>query len=139
MDIEHSFRLSWFCGHESHEQDGERLRAQRRSVRRSCHGLRAFRLPDPHGPAERRPLPPAMQRMHHASAGTCANSTRILKHFPAKSGSPWKMRHYKNERAIRFVSKRKAPSLKHFPEKWTPVFRRKCDQLKKLERVSDST
>jgi hypothetical protein len=30
-------------------------------------------------------------------------------------------------------------SLEHFPEKWTPVFRRKCDQLKKLERVSDST
>ena len=27
----------------------------------------------------------------------------------------------------------------HFPEKWTPVFRRKCDQLKKPERVSDST
>ena len=29
--------------------------------------------------------------------------------------------------------------LEHFPEKWTPVFRRKCDQLKKLERVSHST
>src|ERR1700674_4140198 len=29
--------------------------------------------------------------------------------------------------------------LEHFPEKWTPVFRRKCDQLKKIERVSDST
>src|SRR5260370_28930071 len=27
--------------------------------------------------------------------------------------------------------------IEHFPEKWTPVFRRKCDQLKKLERVSD--
>ena len=25
--------------------------------------------------------------------------------------------------------------LEHFPEKWRPVFRRKCDQLKKLERV----
>ena len=30
-------------------------------------------------------------------------------------------------------------SLEHFSEKWTPVFRRKCDQLKKLERVSDPT
>ena len=28
-------------------------------------------------------------------------------------------------------------TLEHFPEKWTPVFRRKCDQLKKLERVSE--
>src|SRR5271168_2541697 len=27
MDIEHFCILSWFCGHESHEQDGERLRA----------------------------------------------------------------------------------------------------------------
>jgi urease accessory protein len=27
--------------------------------------------------------------------------------------------------------------LEHFQEKWKPVFRRKCDQLKKLERVSD--
>jgi hypothetical protein len=26
MDIEHFCFLSWFCGHESHEQDGERLR-----------------------------------------------------------------------------------------------------------------
>src|SRR6266436_5192878 len=29
-----------------------------------------------------------------------------------------------------------------FPEKWTkwtPAFRRKCDQLKQLERISDST
>ena len=25
-------------------------------------------------------------------------------------------------------------TLEHFPEKWTPVFRRKCDQLMKLER-----
>jgi hypothetical protein len=29
--------------------------------------------------------------------------------------------------------------LEHFQEKWRPVFRRKCDQLKKLERVSDSS
>jgi hypothetical protein len=29
-------------------------------------------------------------------------------------------------------------ALEHFSEKWTPVFRRKCDQLKKLGRVSDS-
>jgi hypothetical protein len=27
----------------------------------------------------------------------------------------------------------------HFPEKWTPVFRRKCDHVRNLERVSDST
>jgi len=27
MDIEHFRFLSWFCGHESHEQDGERLRS----------------------------------------------------------------------------------------------------------------
>jgi hypothetical protein len=26
MNGKHSFRLSWFCGHESHEQDGEKLR-----------------------------------------------------------------------------------------------------------------
>jgi len=31
------------------------------------------------------------------------------------------------------------PELEHFQEKWIPVFRRKCDQLKKLERVSDSS
>ena len=31
------------------------------------------------------------------------------------------------------------PKLAHFPEKWTPVFRRKCDQRKNLERVFDST
>jgi hypothetical protein len=30
-------------------------------------------------------------------------------------------------------------SLEHFPEKWTPVFRRKCDHLSNLERCSDST
>ena len=29
--------------------------------------------------------------------------------------------------------------LEHFPEKWTPVFRRKCDHVRNLERVSDST
>jgi hypothetical protein len=27
-------------------------------------------------------------------------------------------------------------ALEHFPEKWTPVFRRKCDQIKMLERFS---
>src|SRR6266852_2133122 len=31
------------------------------------------------------------------------------------------------------------PCLEHFPEKWVPVFRRKCDQLMSLERVSGST
>jgi hypothetical protein len=25
-------------------------------------------------------------------------------------------------------------SLEHFPEKWAPVFRRKCDKIKNLER-----
>src|SRR5712692_1200640 len=29
--------------------------------------------------------------------------------------------------------------LEHFPEKWRPVFRRKCDQVRNLERVPDST
>ncbi len=28
--------------------------------------------------------------------------------------------------------------LEHFPEKWVPVFRRKCDQAGNLERVPDS-
>src|SRR3977135_3475767 len=27
--------------------------------------------------------------------------------------------------------------LEHFPEKWKPVFRRKCDQLKQLCKVND--
>jgi hypothetical protein len=29
--------------------------------------------------------------------------------------------------------------LEHFPAKWEPVRRRKCDQIKNLERVPDST
>jgi hypothetical protein len=29
MDIEHLCFLSWFCGHESHEQDGEKLRGRK--------------------------------------------------------------------------------------------------------------
>jgi hypothetical protein len=29
-----------------------------------------------------------------------------------------------------------APALEHFPEKWTPVFRRKCDKIKNLERFA---
>src|SRR5216683_1957930 len=32
-----------------------------------------------------------------------------------------------------------AGALEHFPEKWIPVFRRKCDKLRNLERVANST
>jgi hypothetical protein len=28
--------------------------------------------------------------------------------------------------------------LEHFPEKWAPVFRRKCDKIKNLAPFSDS-
>jgi hypothetical protein len=33
---------------------------------------------------------------------------------------------------VRFVP------LEHFPEKWAPVFRRKCDKIKKPRALSDS-
>jgi hypothetical protein len=29
--------------------------------------------------------------------------------------------------------------LEHFPEKWPPVFRRKCDQIYKTRALPDST
>jgi hypothetical protein len=41
-------------------------------------------------------------------------------------------------RALRFPVATMFEGVEHFPEKWMPVFRRKCDQRKKLERVSDS-
>jgi hypothetical protein len=38
MDIEHLCFLSWFCGHESHEQDGERLRSREKPLHRAASG-----------------------------------------------------------------------------------------------------
>ncbi len=38
---------------------------------------------------------------------------------------------------VLLLSARGGGAREHFPEKWKPVFRRKCDQRKKSERVSD--
>jgi hypothetical protein len=94
MDIEHSFRLSWFCGHESHEQDGEKLRGAplrlprlgggfKRDVAASGDPAMAFapfscRLCRPNGGHCRR------QCSGYGSAATCANTARKLNAFSTR-------------------------------------------------------
>jgi hypothetical protein len=91
MDIEHSFSLSWFFGHESHEQDGEKLRGARlrpprlaggfeRDVAASGDPAMAFapfscRLCRPIG-GHCRP-----QCSGYGSTATCANTARKLQAF----------------------------------------------------------
>jgi hypothetical protein len=41
--------------------------------------------------------------------------------------------------APRFTGGRDRVDLEHFPPKWTPVRRRKCDQIKESRAGSDST
>jgi superfamily II DNA helicase RecQ len=54
------------------------------------------------------------------------------------SSVPFRFSSVDNRHAEEAQACRRRRVLEHFPEKWVPVFRRKCDKIKKPERFSDS-